>query len=258
MSPRLPKYPKFSIRPRIDHDRLANEDVDKLRRRIRYPPTSKTYKESERLEAVRYCLDNRVRGIKSMAVFAYCVARDPRMSRYMRDFANKSIRKSKAYIREKMKILKADRKYYKGLFEEARNHRLAAERNGRMTRAEVVHDLTVLSQQYDQSASMGEDLLMEWDPFTYGPPAFGSALTEEMRRLAIVQGLYKSRLPNDIKRRVVFQEANLHERFSTNNTNVEMSSPSLVSSSTSNNGSSGSNTNRSGRSRSRSNGNRRS
>ena len=135
MSPRLPKYPNCSIRPRIDHDRLANEDVEKLRRRIRYPSSSKTYKGTERLEAVRECLHNRVRDEQSMVAFAYRVAGDPRTSRPMWDFANEAIRKSKTYIQKKMKKLEALRKHwrkqkkgiarlYEGIFTEYSNWRL--------------------------------------------------------------------------------------------------------------------------------------
>lgn len=265
MPPRLPEFPKRSIRPRIDHEAFANEDVEKLRRRIRYPSSSKPYKGTERLEAVRECLHNRVRDEQSMVAFAYCVARDPRMSRPMRDFANEAIRKSKTYIQKKMKKLEALRKHWRKVFEKSRIRWLAEERNGKMNRTQVVHDLKAILRQYEQLYSNMEAWwLLEWDFYKHGPETFRSALAEEMHHfnvtLAITQGLHGSRLPNDIKRRV-FREVvptNLRKQFLAYNSNEEMSPPSLFSMNTNNNGSSGSNSNRSGRSSSRSNGHRRS
>lgn len=110
---RLPTFPPFHpVPPLIEHETYEAKPVDSLRRTIKYPSDSKTFRKTiPFLDAALECLETLIEKndtVSGMAVFAWCVYRDSRMSKSMRDFAKESIRESKKLLRKSLDKQKRD------------------------------------------------------------------------------------------------------------------------------------------------------
>lgn len=110
---RLPAFPPFRpVPPLIEHETYEAKPVVSLRRTIKYPSESKTLNKTiPFLDAALRCLETLIEKndtASGMAVFAWCVYRDSRMSKSMRDFAKESIGESKKLLRKSLDKQKRD------------------------------------------------------------------------------------------------------------------------------------------------------
>lgn len=251
----LPKWPKNKpFRPVIEHhdyNEWVMKDVEKLRRLVGYPSSKKTYKGSERLEAVLTCLKKLKKNKRdqlSRAIFAWCLYRDPRMSKKTRDFAGAAIRESMDMIQHNMELLDYHKRAWKREFETEKEQLLSYERENPRPKVRfytILHLKKTIREYNEWFAKAKRQTFWEW-PFNYEWDAFERRIRQELREFrwafAVAQGLMPTPLPNDIKRNI-FRRARGKSRGTSSGSNARRS------------GTSESNSSRSGSSMSWSNGN---
>lgn len=108
---RVPKPPPFRpIPPLIEHKKYRATEAESLRRMIGYPSKSKKYdRKVHLLEAAKTCIEAIIRRKQpptEVAIFAWCVKRDPRMSKSIRTFADSLICDSKKRIQYNEELLR--------------------------------------------------------------------------------------------------------------------------------------------------------